>query len=59
MDPGGKSAPLARRTPKECVSARLFGYAVLHTFIQKPTPSAAKLAAVVRPACSPFLNPAR
>ena len=33
MDPGGKSAPLARRTPKECVFAqpcRVF----LHTFIR-------------------------
>ena len=54
MDPGRQGRPLARRTPKECVSARLFGYAVLHTFIQNPTPSAAKLAALVRPACSLF-----
>ncbi|CAH0537865.1 hypothetical protein [Oscillospiraceae bacterium] len=33
MDPGGKSAPLARRTPKECVFAQPC-HVFLHTFIR-------------------------
>ena len=33
MDPGGKGAPLARRTPKECVFAQPC-HVFLHTFIR-------------------------
>ena len=36
MDPGGKGAPLARRTPKECVFAQPC-HVFLHTFIRNTT----------------------
>jgi hypothetical protein len=36
MDPGGKGAPLARRTPKECVFAQPC-HVFLHAFIRNTT----------------------